>query len=76
MKTNEELNALKEESEALNTKLAELTEEEMEQVTGGEEYTIHTAVCRNCGIEFTYKTYIQGPFTNEPKYCHDCRGRR
>ena len=35
MKTNEELTALKEEMESLKKKLCELTEEEMEQVTGG-----------------------------------------
>ena len=35
MKTKEELNALKEEVETLNKKLAELTEEELNQVTGG-----------------------------------------
>ena len=35
MKTKEELNALKEEIEALNKKLAELSEEELEQVAGG-----------------------------------------
>ena len=35
MKTKEELNALKEEVEAVNEKLRELTEEELEQVTGG-----------------------------------------
>ncbi len=35
MKTKEELNALKEEVEALNKKLCELTEEELSQVTGG-----------------------------------------
>ena len=35
MKTNEELNALKEEVEALNKKLAELTDEELAQVSGG-----------------------------------------
>ena len=35
MKTKEELNALKEEVETLNKKLAELTEEELEQVAGG-----------------------------------------
>ena len=35
MKTKEELNALKEEVETLNKKLCELTEEELEQVTGG-----------------------------------------
>ena len=37
MKTKEELNALKEEVETLNKKLAELTEEELEQVSGGAE---------------------------------------
>ena len=35
MKTQEELNALKEEVETLNRKLAELTEEELAQVSGG-----------------------------------------
>ena len=35
MKTKEELNALKEEVEALNKKLRELTEEELAQVEGG-----------------------------------------
>ena len=35
MKTPEELNTLKEEVEALNKKLAELTEEELAQVSGG-----------------------------------------
>lgn len=35
MKTKEELNTLKEEVETLNKKLAELTEEELAQVTGG-----------------------------------------
>ena len=35
MKTPEELNALKEELEALNRKLAELSKEELEQVAGG-----------------------------------------
>ena len=35
MKTKEELNTIKEEIEALNNKLAELTDEELEQVNGG-----------------------------------------
>ena len=35
MKTKEELNALKEEVENVNRKLHELTEEELEQVSGG-----------------------------------------
>ena len=37
MKTKEELNALKEEAEALNKKPHELTKEELAQVTGGVE---------------------------------------
>ena len=35
-KTKEELDALKEEVEAVNEKLHELTPEELEQVTGGQ----------------------------------------
>ena len=35
MKTKEELNAIKEEVETLSKKLAELTDEELKQVTGG-----------------------------------------
>ena len=35
MKTKEELNKLKEEIEAVNEKLQELTEEELAQVSGG-----------------------------------------
>ena len=35
MKTREELNALREEVEALSKKLAELTEEELKEVAGG-----------------------------------------
>ena len=35
MKTKEELKALKEEVETVNRKLHELTDEELEQVTGG-----------------------------------------
>ena len=35
MKTKEELNTINEEVEALNKKLAELSDEELEQVVGG-----------------------------------------
>ncbi len=35
MKSKKELNAIKEEIEALNRKLSELSEEELVQVTGG-----------------------------------------
>lgn len=50
MKTKEELKALKAEVEALNTKLAELNEDELKAVTGGDhlinEYSCH---CNACG---------------------------
>lgn len=37
-KTNEELNKLKEEYETLTSKLKELNEDELMEVTGGDEY--------------------------------------
>ena len=40
MKTLEELNALKNEVETLNKKLAELSDEELEQVSGGVDFNI------------------------------------
>ena len=40
MKTKEELNALKEEVETLNKKLAELTDEELVQVSSGATGTV------------------------------------
>ena len=45
MKTKEELNAIRNEVEALNRKLAELTDEELAQVSGGlrvREHPVHT----------------------------------
>ena len=47
MKTQEELNALKEETEAMSRKLAELTAEEMEQLSGGEN---ELKICPYCGL--------------------------
>ena len=47
MKTKEELNALKKEAEALNKKLHELTDEELEQVSGGGVDT--RMECSACG---------------------------
>ena len=40
MKTKEELTALKNEVETLNKKLAELTEEELAQVSGGQRIPV------------------------------------
>ena len=48
MKTPEELNVLKEEIETLNKKLAELTEDELKQVTGGEG-AVTMCWCPDCG---------------------------
>ena len=49
MKTKEELNALKEEAETLSAKHRKLSDEELEQVTGGDTFTYPDAVCTNCG---------------------------
>ena len=45
MKTKKELNTLKEQIIALNEKLKELTEEEMEQVSGGEDH-VYCPTCQ------------------------------
>ena len=42
MKTQEELNTLKQEYETLNSKLKELTDDELTQVAGGDANTIKT----------------------------------
>ena len=55
MKTKEELNALKEEAEAVSKKLSGLTNEELSQVFGGEDEgqneTLWCWKCYNCGAE-------------------------
>lgn len=55
MKTKEELNTLKEEVEALRMKLAELDEEELQQVTGGactQEYKKDIGSDKNAKVIF------------------------
>ncbi len=47
-KTKEELNALKEEVEAVSKKLRELTVEELEQVSGGTANQGETLPCPQC----------------------------
>lgn len=69
MKTNEELNALKEESKPLDKKLAGLSEDELEPVTGGApehlDFDPPTYVsCPNC--EFRFKT------NTSPVNCPSC----
>ena len=68
MKTKEELNALKEEVETVNKKLAELTDEELAQVSGGET----ACICSAGEVFFTGGIYLAHvnatgeikPFTN------------
>ena len=54
-KTKEELNALKEEVETLNRKLAELTEEELAEVSGGV-----STDCDRSGSGGDYVTFTTG----------------
>ena len=48
MKSNEELNTIKEEVENANKQRRMLTDEELEQVTGG--YSVNTDDCNGCKI--------------------------
>ena len=73
MKTNEELKTLRNEVEALNKKLADLTEDELAQVAGGAVYEIGTSphVCPDCGCKFLHQ---QGPYILQSKtvYTYKC----
>ena len=69
MKTNEELKALRNEIETLNKKLAELTEEELEQVIGGESYD-HMRVCPYCGGRLEIHPWYSEPGVYR---CVSCR---
>ena len=58
MKTEKELNALKEEVSALSAKLSELTVEEMELLAGGMEYPGEDYIM-NCTFENNKYAYNQ-----------------
>ena len=64
MKTKEELHALKEDVKALNKKLAELSEEEMKQVSG--DY-LFNEYCPNCGCKL-----IEVPDDHSFSFWHVC----
>ena len=49
-KSKEELNKLKEEVDAVNEKLQELTEEELEQVNGGAKGALQVGVSTLIGV--------------------------
>ena len=68
MKTKEELNALKEEAETLNKKLAELSEEELAQVSGGVYQGPGTFVCSNSSCELSKTPLVTYGYAG----CHRC----
>ena len=68
MKTKEELNALKAEVETLNKKLAELTDEELKQVAGGDYFA--PGECPYCGGALEPFQWATDPFVYQ---CIDCR---
>ena len=65
-KTKEELNALKEEVETMSKKLHELTDEELEQVSGGKVKT--QMKCSACGRSKNWA----GMYLNESYGCPFC----
>ena len=76
MKTPEELNALKEEVENLNKKLAGLSEEELMQITGGcgngidTDKGIISTQCPFCG---EYKDFYRTDYTYKIEHWHCCK---
>ncbi len=83
MKTKEELNAIKNEVEALNKKVAELSEDELKMVSGGlmgasDHGITYRKYCSNCGYilrEVTLsgtKTLVEdGDLLSECPQCHE-----
>ena len=72
MKTKEELNALKKEVETVSRKLHELTEEEMEQVTGGRELGKEPRGTINPEEDYC-NNYFYDPYDpNGPHLCKNC----
>ena len=77
-KTQEELNELKEEVETLNKKLAELTDEELEQVNGGRMLInndedidkLEKGICCQCGSRLKC---IGGHVFKKKYICNTCK---
>ena len=76
MKTPEELNALKEEVEAMNKKLADLSDEELKQVSGGVGNLLRCPKCGNWMVA-TYRPMPGAPgvtyrvFVCQNPYCRN-----
>ena len=62
-KTQEELNALKEEVETVSRKLHELTEDELKQVTGGTGPVFQLADKKSPVYEYEAVSYMTGKVT-------------
>lgn len=60
MKTKKELNALKSEVEALNAKLAALTEDELAQVLGGSDIERRTRFDNESSESIEWEQLIEG----------------
>ena len=80
-KTKEELKALKNECEALNNKLKELSEDELEIVAGGENSNSGIPIgCSKCGYIIKYCTDITClgqviDWLNKSQDCPNCHSR-
>ena len=74
MKTKEELNKLKAEVETLNKKLAELSEDELKEVTGGvlRGPKMKKYYCTQCG--YVRETFSEGAsiITVQAERCPQC----
>ena len=73
-KTQEELNSLKEEVETLNKKLSALTEEELEQVTGGRVLGDEPRGTINPEVDYCNNYFYDPIDPNGPHLCKNCRG--
>ena len=74
MKTKEELNALKEEAEAVSKKLSELTNEELSQVTGGRVLGDEPRGTINPEVDYCNNYFYDPIDPNGPHLCKNCRG--
>ena len=76
MKTQKELNELKEEIKTLNAKLAELNEEELEQVSGGRKKPTERPKKKEPAKKHGFKGIEPCPRCNAPKLpyrvCPNC----
>ena len=73
MKSKEELNALKEEAEAVSKKLSELTNEELSQVTGGRVLGDEPRGTINPEVDYCNNPFYDPIDPKGPHLCKNCR---